>query len=152
MPKVKVKQNLAKPINNKDIMTKTPSVIDKTPGAKTESIPQLGDPIGKRVSGIYMLLVNEVESNVKKYKYRLKDSKGREYRVVCKKFYKVGQIIPCLVLTIISKNGVKAKVISMGSKRRRRHNYTGTKHSSSFPSPCKGDHFHLIYTPMGNKL
>ncbi len=145
------KQNLALPVD-KTIKSKTPSVIAQKTCVKTLST-QLGAPIGKGVSGICVFLVKEVEQNGTIYNYCLEDSKGRYYKTKSKKFFKVGLLIPCF-FHMEYKNGIKSYSISVGIKKRYNiHNgYIHYAHRYSMsPSPCKGDHFHLIYTPMGNK-
>lgn len=147
-----VKQKLAIPVD-KTMMTKTPSVIAQKVCVKTLST-QLGDPVGKGVSGIYVFLVKEVEKNGTIYNYCLEDSEGRKYKTKSKKFFKVGLLIPCF-FHMEYKNGIKSYSISSVGIKKRYNIHNGYIHYahrySMSPSPCKGDHFHLIYTPMGNK-
>lgn len=121
------------------------------------SVDHLGDPIKDRVSGSYKLRVIQVDEEKKHFIYHLVDAMARIYRTQSKRYFAVGQIVPCHLHSRITKNGVQAYVVSMGSSsepRKKIKSRSGSNSGysqSSWPVPAVGDHFHLIYTPMGNK-
>lgn len=126
---------------------------------------QLGDPRYKRVSGMYVFRVAEVEENDSLFLYRVEDAKGYKYEVQSKKSYATGCLVDCRVKVVLTSGGV-LKVSALSIKKHvTRITEPGKKHKKAsslkhwhansnghdWPSPAKGDFFRLIYTPMGNK-
>ncbi len=129
---------------------------------KPKKEPPLGDPIKEKISGIYNMRVVQVEEIDGKYSYRVEDAVGRKNKVKTKikRFYPEGSVVSCSVRVLLSKGGYTVKISSISkhvltkaaskhSKGPKRNTYHS--HDSWLGSPCVGDHFHLIYTPMGNK-
>ena len=119
---------------------------------------ELDDPVSSRKIGIYRLCVIDISRREKNNLYLLVDAANRQYRTISKKRLPIGSIVPCLMTIEVTKRGTKAYVASFDStKMPRPHKHkSGRQYSSSYgnndmPVPAAGDHFHLIYTPMGNK-
>ena len=114
----------------------------------------LGDPIKSRKSGIYKLLIVKVAKGERRSSYVLEDAIGRKYKAQNKKLYKEGKVIGCRINILVTKSGLKAEVVSMGKspKPLKNHNSHSRRESRDWlPAPINGTHFHLIYTPVGNK-
>lgn len=150
--------------SKQDFATALPDLPKPKQQKKQESDPmvstvrgKLGDPIKSRVSGVYRLLVVEVDRGEKKCIYTLEDAIGRKYKAKSKRYYKAGSIIGCQVNTVLTTGGVKAAVASMGKRPKSpkghhgHHGHAGRNSRDWLPAPPVGTHFHLIYTPMGNK-
>lgn len=136
---------------------KLPSVIS-IESQITVPFDVLGDPIRKCKPGTYKLCVVEALERDKDNMYILVDSTNRKYRSRSKKKFPIGSIVPCKMLLMATKQGVKAYVSNMGPdpkpfkiKHGSRRGFTPSFGSREMPAPATGDHFHLIYTPMGNK-
>lgn len=118
----------------------------------------LGDPIRRRKQGMYKLCVIEAVEREKGNLYILVDSANRKYRSRSREMYPIGSIVPCKMLIRVTEKGVQAYISNMGSdpKQGGKKHKSGRGFSPSYgnremPTPAAGDHFHLIYTPMGNK-
>lgn len=120
---------------------------------KRYSNQEIGDPIHGRVSGVYNLRVAEVKRGDKKCSYVLEDAMGRKYKAQSPKYYAEGRIVGCQVKTLITGGGYKATVTKVGTKPHyKKHGRRGGLQTREWmDGPSVGDHFRLIYTPMGNK-
>lgn len=121
--------------------------------AKKNSTQEIGDPIHGRVSGVYNLRVIEVKRGEKLCTYVLEDAMGRKYNARSTKYYAEGKIVGCQVKTLITGGGYKATVIKVGTKPhyKKHGRRAGLQTREWMDGPSVGDHFRLIYTPMGNK-
>lgn len=129
----------------------------------TKAFTHLGDPRRRRVSGLYILRVVEVEHVKHFYNYLVEDAKGQRYKAQSEKQYPVGKNVSCYMSVSLSPAGIlKICVTSMGKPAvamatpkvknyHKKHHSNSGYSRSSWPEPATGDHFHLIYTPMGNK-
>ena len=165
------KQDLASAIpalskkQSRPIIKTKDTIAQRTNSA--DGIRALGDPSKTGKSGLYHLSVIGRDSIGDKYSYTVKDAEGRKYKVETqvKRCIKIGSIHTCQVIyskeqgcefrvRVVAickspksdKKPVK-KFISHHVKRGR----SATISSDWLSTPCVGDHFHLIYTPMGNK-
>lgn len=123
------------------------------PSSSKQSIT-LGDPIKEKRSGIYRLRVVSLEKKDKGFIYRLEDSAGRRYEARSRHLYQIGFTVNCEVSVQITHAGLKTAIKSIGihaNSHIKRHKKSGGNSSDWLPAPAKGDYFHLIYTPMGNK-
>lgn len=125
----------------------------------------LGDPMLKGASGNYVFRVVAVEQKGEVYSYKVEDAKGRQYEVGSKQFYSVGAIVDCKVSLTNAPSGALKIFISAIKAHSFKEKQSGQKHrikgsgkswhsgysGHDWPLPSSGDHFHLIYTPMGNK-
>ena len=157
--------------STKSPQTKSASTAKAKNGVKKEwpgSDPQrksLGDPYLKKVPGKYVLRVAAVEQGNNIYTYKVEDAKGRQYEVQSKHLYPMGTIVDCTVHMANTPSGALRISVSTIAKHTTKTNKPSKKHkkwnplkhwhagggSHDWPSPNTGDHFHLIYTPMGNK-
>lgn len=147
--------------NKQDLTTPIPEVTKVKPQQKVKETTEIqnvmnepDDPIRSRASGVYKLRVTEIEEKGDKYLYTLEDAKNRKYKVESDRRFSVGSVINCGIQTIVTQNGLRVKVVSIGKKqktKKKRSGSSGHNQRDWLPSPSKGDHFHLIYTPMGNK-
>lgn len=147
--------------NKQDLTTPIPEVTIVKPQQKVKETTEIqnvmnepDDPIRSRASGVYKLRVTEIEEKDDKYLYTLEDAKNRKYKVESDRRFSVGSVINCGIQTIVTQNGLRVKVVSIGKKqktKKKRSGPSGHNQRDWLPSPSKGDHFHLIYTPMGNK-
>ena len=137
------------------------SKTTKKPKGKVSN--HLGNPKKSRVSGYYLLRVSKVEQDKPFYSYLLEDAKGNLYKAKSDTLYSEGRTVTCKVSVVLSEGGnLKVSVVSVGKaavaqmtkKRKKFHkkyHQTPSYSHIDWPSPSKGDFFHLIYTPMGNK-
>lgn len=144
------KQDMATLIPENKVTQDKKTLVAETPKVKSS---RLDDPYKNRTTGVYNLIVVEATQGEKRFSYLLEDICARRYKAESKHHYAVGSIIPCLVKVVISRNGPTVTVSSMGKRQKphKRIKHSGTSSREWLPSPAVGDHFHLIYTPMGNK-
>lgn len=144
---------------------RTKSSVNKAKASTEPKREHLGDPHLKRVPGKYVLRVAAVKQSDAAYSYKVEDAKGRLYEVKAKQSYPVGCIVDCRVqvsnapsgamrVSVLSINKHTIKTVQSKRKHKRgnplKHWHAGGS-SYDWPSPSSGVHFHLIYTPMGNK-
>ena len=136
---------------------------------KTSSKPKatrLGDPRFRRASGMYVFRVADVKRIEEGFSYQVEDAKGNSYEVHSKDQYALGKLVDCKVSVSSAPSGLlKIAVLSIrnhivsSSNPAGKHKKSGSiKHWHAkensrdwLSGPNVGDHFHLIYTPMGNK-
>ena len=126
----------------------------------------LGDPRFRRASGMYVFRVVEVKRIEDGFSYQVEDAKGNLYVVHSKDQYTAGKLVDCKVSVSSAPSGLlKIAVLSIrnhvvsSSSPTGKHKKSGSlKHWHAkensrdwLSGPNVGDHFHLIYTPMGNK-
>ena len=118
-------------------------------------------------SGLYYLRVVGCDKLGTKNVYWVMDSEGCKYKVdtPTKKNHPLGKVVVCSVyVATVQGSGLTVRVPSISKRQTtapkpsKKHKVKHVKRSRSYSShdswlgsPCVGDHFHLIYTPMGNK-
>lgn len=118
---------------------------------------ELGNPISRRKSGVYKLCIVDLVKREKNNLYLLVDSANNDYRAISRKSLSVGNIVPCYMTVERTEQGIKAYVKSFDfvktphPRKRKSSAYKSGYGNNDLPAPAAGDHFHLIYTPMGNK-
>lgn len=167
------KQDFAVPIPEPKKQTKKSITVSGANGnikiIQQPNETRLGDPRRALVSGMsYVLRVSSVEQVDDTYFHIVEDAKGMLYKVKSKQCYPVGCIVDCRIKIVTSSNGAhsfsvksiekhvpkpkhKTKQPSNKSKRDASKRQSGSSSNYSWPAPSKGDNFHIIYTPMGNK-
>lgn len=115
---------------------------------------KLGDPYKTKASGVYLLRVVEVEQSEDKYSYRLEDAQGHRYKAQSKHFFPIPKLVYCRVQVVMTSCGLQATVTSIGKRgkaHKKNRSQSQKKNDEWLPTPAVGEHFHIIYTPMGNK-
>lgn len=146
--------------------TKAPKPKQKSSANKLNNTPKkivLGDPRHRRTSGTYVFRVAEVTPNETGYLCKVEGARQQLYEVQSKLSYPMGSYVDCGVKVKLSPGGIlKVSVSSIkvhtsitgagykkcGVSKHWRHD---TRNRDTLTGPNPGDHFHLIYTPMGNK-
>lgn len=140
----------------------------KSSASKPKDTPKkmvLGDPLHRRTSGTYVFRVAEVTHNETIYSYRVEGARQQQYEVQSKQSFPVGSYVDCGVKLAIKGGTLKVSVLSIkehnsvivktGPEYKRgggpKHWRADTRSRDTLTGPNPGDHFHLIYTPMGNK-
>jgi len=152
IPEVKKKEPAPNP--------KAPKVTT-TPSTKPPR-EHLGDPRFRRASGLYVLRVVRADKTQIPFIYHVEDARGNIYQAQSDKDFSVGKKVACKVKVTLTPGGIlKVSVVSMGSavpktnkvsKNPLKHYHSDPSYSQGgMPTPANGDHFRLIYTPMGNK-
>lgn len=125
----------------------------------------LGDPKHRKTSSTYLFRVAAVIENEDGYAYEVEGANGQKYAAKSKNAFPVGSLVDCKANVSLSPGGVlkvtiksiraHVSVVSKPTKRKKsnplKHWRTGGGSRDWFGGPNVGDHFHLIYTPMGNK-
>lgn len=126
----------------------------------------LGDPRHRKTSGTYVFKVAHVEQNEANYSYLVEGARSQQYEVSSKVFYAVGTLVDCKAKVTQTPGGLlkvtvqsireHVTVIAKSTKKHKKSNplkhwHAGGGSRDWFGGPNVGDHFHLIYTPMGNK-
>lgn len=156
--------------NKQDLATLIPEPLkprtnNNTPSSNTPKKIELGDPRHRKTSGKYVFQVSMVEKTENGYSYTVEGAKGQQYKVESMVSFPIGAFVDCKATVTLSPGGVlkvnvksiKAHISSIppnSSKRKKGHSlkhWHARTNSNSWPTPSAGDHFHLIYTPMGNK-
>lgn len=140
----------------------------KSSASKPNDAPKkmvLGDPLHRRTSGTYVFRVTEVTQNETIYSYRVEGARQQQFEVQSKQSFPVGAYVDCGVKVALRGGTLKVSVSSIkihnsvvvktGPEHKRggglKHWLADTKYRDTLSGPNPGDHFHLIYTPMGNK-
>ena len=157
----------SKPVSKSKAKTTKPK--QKSSTKKTDDKPKkivLGDPRHRRTSGTYVFRVAEVTKIDTGYSYKVEGAGQQLYEVQSRVSFPVSTFVDCGVKVSSSPGGIlKVFVLSIKEhvsvdvkpvhKRKPsnvlKHWRTDTKSHDAFSGPNPGDHFHLIYTPMGNK-
>lgn len=135
------------------------------PKKDNEGMMKLGSPKKRLISGYYNLQVDNFSAIKEGYSYWLVDAEGNRYKTSLNRYLRKGTIVPCRLRIRILERTIAVDVMSVtvpGSRSEKTHKKRKkphVKHHRSggysqrdwLPAPCAGDHFHLIYTPMGNK-
>ena len=164
-PKPVSKEVVKSPQNKPAPKVKAKDSVKKVQSGSDPQRKSLGDPYLKKVPGKYVLRVAAVEQGNNIYTYKVEDAKGRQYEVQSKHLYPMGTIVDCKVHMANTPSGALrisvitiAKHITQTNKPSKKHkkwnplkNWHAGGGTHDWPSPSSGDHFHLIYTPMGNK-
>jgi hypothetical protein len=126
----------------------------------------LGDPKHRKVSGTYVFKVAAVEQNDVVYTYRVEGANGQQYEANSKVLFPVGTLVDCKAKVAQTQGGflkisvqsikLHVSITAKSTKKYKKSNSLKHWHASTssrdwFGGPNVGDHFHLIYTPMGNK-
>lgn len=125
----------------------------------------LGDPLHRRISGTYVFRVAEVTHNETIYSYRVEGARQQQYEVQSQQSFPVGSYVDCGVNVALKGGTLRVSVSSIkvhnsvivktGPEYKRgggiKHWRSDTRSRDTLSGPNPGDHFHLIYTPMGNK-
>lgn len=158
--------------NKQDLATAIPEV--KKPQPQKEEPKKVisdnkpvDDPRKAGKSGFYSLRVVDYERINGHYSYLVEDVTGIRFKVgvQTKHFYPIGSVKTChMKVSVLPGGELSFKVVSIckdkkekpkpSKKHKVKHVKRSYKSSSSrdwLGTPCVGDHFHLIYTPMGNK-
>ena len=145
--------------------TKTNPKAKKTQSNAGPQKVVLGDPKHRKTSSTYVFRVVSVEKHEDGYSYRVEGAKGQKYEAKSKNAFPVGSLVDCKANVSLSPGGVlkvtitsiraHVSVVSKPTKCKKsnplKHWRTGGGSRDWFGGPNVGDHFHLIYTPMGNK-
>lgn len=126
----------------------------------------LGDPKHRKASGTYVFRVAAVEQNDVVYTYSVEGANGQLYEANSKVLFPVGTLVDCKAKVAQTQGGLlkvtvqsikqHVSIIAKSTKKYKKSNSLKHWHASTssrdwFGGPNVGDHFHLIYTPMGNK-
>lgn len=117
--------------------------------------------------GLYYLRVVGCDKLGAKNVYWVMDAEGCKYKVdtPTKKNHPLGKVVVCSVFfATVKGSGLTIKIQAISKRQTtapkpsKKHKVKHVKSRSRYHSshdwlgtPCVGDHFHLIYTPMGNK-
>lgn len=162
-PQPKPQPKAKKPVQNSQ--PKTKSKAKKTQPCPGPKKVVLGDPKHRKTSSTYLFRVVSVEKNEDGYAYVVEGANGQEYVAKSKNTFSVGDLVDCKANVSLSPGGVlkvtiksiraHISVVSKPHKRKKsnplKHWHAGGGSRDWFGGPNVGDHFHLIYTPMGNK-
>ncbi len=157
----------SKPVSKskeKSMKPKQKPATKKTDGKSKKIV--LGDPRHRHTSGTYVFRVAEVTRNDTSYSYKVEGAGQQLYEVQSRVSFPVGTFVDCGVKVSSSAGGIlKVFVLSIKehvsaevkpalhrkSLNVLKHWRSDTKSHDTFSGPNPGDHFHIIYTPMGNK-
>ena len=160
-PKLQPKAKVAAPKGP----IKTNPKAKKTQSSTGPQKVVLGDPKHRKTSSTYVFRVVSAEQIEECYSYWVEGAKGQKYEAKSKNVFPVGAIVDCKANVTLSPAGVlkvtiksireHVSIVSKPSKRKKsnplKHWHAGGSSRDWFGGPNVGDHFHLIYTPMGNK-
>lgn len=160
-------------ICNKQDLTTALSQEKKAPQKPVETKKVVNDPrkvdsprqAGKK--GCYHLRIADYEKIGNQYAYMVEDANGVRFKVgvKTKRFFPIGTVCLChMKISILQGGEMVFKVLSIckektadpkPSKKHKVKHVKRSHHSSSsrdwLGTPYVGGHFHIIYTPMGNK-
>lgn len=142
-----------------------PTKPAKTPAKNKPPKVVLGDPKHRKTTGTYVFKVAAVNQVGEVYSYKVVGAKGQLYDVQSKVLFPEGTLVDCNAKVSQSPGGLLKVFVSSIKKHVSVVVKTSGTHCSKpnknwrkssggrdwFGGPNVGDHFHLIYTPMGNK-
>lgn len=145
--------------------TKTKSKAKKTQSSTDLKNVVLGDPKHRKTSSTYLFRVASVDKSDDGYAYIVEGANGQKYMAKSKNTFSVGALVDCKANVSLSPAGIlkvtiksireHVSIVSKPYKLKKSNPLKHWRASGSsrdwFGGPNVGDHFHLIYTPMGNK-
>ena len=126
----------------------------------------LGDPKHRKTTGTYIFRVAAVNQDGEGYSYKVMGAKGQLFEAKSKVYFPEQTLVDCHTKVALTPGGIlKVSILSIKKHEPVIVKQSGSHHSSKpnknwrksnggrdwFGGPNVGDHFHLIYTPMGNK-
>lgn len=156
------KQDLAEPVQETKKTIASSQVVTKAKPAKKPTVFTLIDEIQDNGQKAGPMSEEEIQNLLKQIEQR-KDSRKATYRCCGKTHHGLYEFRKHLFLChpeeysryfspVLHRDApASVRGVGIGVHKKAKKKKGNSKNDDAYPTRCKGDYFHLIYTPMGNK-